>query len=329
MDEVFARRDLISADRLKALSAKSDRQGFAQLGGHAAAILVTGVTLHLSGGHWWAIPVFLVHGTLINFLYAGQHEMSHFTVFATRRYNELFGRILGFILIYPRDFDQIQHFAHHRFTQDPDRDGELAGRPPYTFGSYLLWLSGISYWTSRVTRILRFSRGIVREPYIPDNRKAGVIREGRLHLAGYLVILALSLAFQSWAALLYWLAPMLVTKITQQLQNTIEHLGLSHTTNIFENTRSTRTNLLVRRMAWNMPYHTAHHAFPGVPFFRLHELDQAIAAGRGVPARSMSYLGFQRRVLAALWRSGSETAFPADQVWIDDDRTPVPEVKHA
>lgn len=316
--EVFTRRDLIRPDRLRALSVKSDRQGALQLGGHVAAILVTGVLLHFTWGSWWAVPVFVLHGTLINFLYAGQHEMSHWTVFATRRLNEIFGRVLGFVLIYPRDFDQLQHFAHHRHTQDLDQDGELAGRPPYTFWTYVLWLTGITYWQTRVARIWRFTRGIVREPYIPESRRAGIVREGRLHFAGYLAIALLSIGFQSWFAVVYWLAPMLLTKITQQLQNTIEHLGLSHSDNIFENTRSTRTNPLVRRMAWNMPYHTAHHAFPGVPFWRLAELDSEITTSRGAPPPSMTYLGFQWKALAALWRVRNEHDYPVDGVWITD-----------
>ena len=70
-----------------------------------------------------------MHGILINFLYAGQHEFSHSTVFKTKKLNEIFGRLFGFVLIYPRDFDQIQHFAHHRYTQKWEGDGELAARP--------------------------------------------------------------------------------------------------------------------------------------------------------------------------------------------------------
>jgi hypothetical protein len=46
-------------------------------------------------------PAFVVHGTLINFLYAGQHEFSHWTVFKTKKLNEIFGRLFGFVLFYP------------------------------------------------------------------------------------------------------------------------------------------------------------------------------------------------------------------------------------
>ena len=137
MDEVFGRRDMISPTRLKELSVKSDAGGFAQLGSHLAALALSGLALAVTWGTWLAVPVFIVHGTLLNFLYAGQHEMSHGTVFRTKRLNEMFGRLFGFVLIYPRDFDQIQHFAHHRYTQDWEADGELA-RDRYSLASYLL-----------------------------------------------------------------------------------------------------------------------------------------------------------------------------------------------
>jgi fatty acid desaturase len=317
VDEIFGRRDLIAAARLKALSVKSDLRGFLEVGVHLGALALTGAALLRLWGTLWAVPLFIVHGLLINFLYAGQHELSHWTVFRTKGLNEFFGRVFGFVLIYPRDFDQVQHFAHHRFTQDWQRDGELA-RNPYTFTSYVLWLLGISYWYSRIHRVLRFSCGLVSEPYVPTARKAGLIREARWHLAGYGLIAALSLISRSTVALELWLLPMLLLKPVHQLQNTMEHLGLPHVDSITENTRSTRTNALMRWLAWNMQYHTAHHAFPGVPCYRLRELHEEIFVFQGRAPPTMTYLGFQRAVLRTLWSGRTEADFPDDVRWIGE-----------
>ncbi len=315
MDESFAPRDLIDSRTLRGLCAPADGAGFAQLGSHLAAIGCTGLLLRLSLGTPWVIPVFLAHGVLLNFLYAGQHEMSHWTVFRTRRLNEVFGRLFGFVLFYPRDFDQIQHAAHHRYTQEWARDGEL-GRDRYGLGSYLLWLLGPSYWWTRWTRIARLAAGRVIEPYIPAARHAQVIREARLHVLGYAAIAAVSIAADSWAAVLYWLAPMLATKAAHQLQNTIEHLGLPHAADTLANTRSTRTNAVMRWLCWNMQYHTAHHAFPGVPFHRLPALHDALFTARGSEPPSMGYLAFQRQVIAALRHGRTEADYPEDRAWI-------------
>jgi fatty acid desaturase len=317
VDEVFDRRDLLSPAKLRELSVKSDRSGFLWLGSHVGALVLSGYVLALTWGTVWAAPLFVAHGILLNFLYAGQHEFSHWTVFRTPWLNELCGRVFGFILLYPRDFDQVQHFAHHRFTQDWQRDGELA-RPRYTLGSYLLWLLGPTYWYTRVRRIVRFAFGVVTEPYIPAGRRATMVRESRWHLTGYAAIAAASVLGHSWLALELWLLPLLALKPIHQLQNTIEHIGLPHVETITLNTRSTRTNALMRWLGWNMQYHTAHHAFPGVPCYRLPELHREIFVSRNSLPPTMSYLGFQAAILRAFWHGRTEADYPDDAAWIQD-----------
>jgi fatty acid desaturase len=317
VDEVFVRRDVIDSAKLRGLCIASDREGAIQTLSHVGAIAVSGTVLWLTRGTLWAVPVFAVHGVLLNFLYAGQHELSHWTVFRTAWLNEWVGRAFGFVLFYPRTFDQVQHMAHHRFTQDWSRDGELA-RERYTLASYVLWMSGVTYWYTRWRRILRFSAGVISEPYLAPKRHAELIREARWHLAGYALIAGLSVAAHSWAAVILWLAPMLCMKGVHQLQNTIEHLGLPHEDNVLLNTRSTRTNATMRWLGWQMQYHTAHHAFPGVPFHRLRELHEAIFTARGTAPPSMTYLGFQLAVLRAFARGKSEADYPDDRAWITD-----------
>jgi fatty acid desaturase len=317
VDEVFVRREVIDAAKLRSLCVPSNAQGAIQTLSHLGAIASSGTLLWVCRDSIWAVPLFAIHGVLLNFLYAGQHELSHWTVFRTSWLNEWVGRIFGFVLFYPRTFDQVQHMAHHRFTQDWVRDGELA-RARYTLTSYLLWMSGVSYWYTRWRRILRFGFGIVTEPYLPQKRHAELIREARLHLAGYGLIVGASVATHSWAVVILWLAPMLAMKCVHQLQNTIEHLGLPHEDNVLVNTRSTRTNAIMRWLGWRMQYHTAHHAFPGVPFHRLRELHEYIFTARGAAPPSMTYLGFQAAVLRAFARGKTEGDYPDDGTWISD-----------
>jgi fatty acid desaturase len=172
VDEVFARRDVIDTATLRRLCQPSDAMGLAQTTTHVGTLVVTGALLWSAWGTWWAVPFFMAHGVLLNFLYAGQHELSHWTVFRTRWLNEWVGRAFGFILFYPRTFDQVQHMAHHRFTSNWTEDGELA-RPRYTRRSYLLWMTGLSYWYTRWLRIARFCAGIVTEPYLPAQASCG------------------------------------------------------------------------------------------------------------------------------------------------------------
>jgi len=283
------------------------------MGSHLLAIAMAGYLHWIAMGTWWVIVTGFVLGVLINFLYAAQHELSHATVFKTRRVNEFFGRLIGFFMLFPRDFDQIMHFAHHSHTQDWERDGELV-REPYTLRTYLLWMIGVSYWKNRFMGIVRRARGIILEPYIRPEEQAKVIFESRVHLALYALIALVSLVMGSAAVLWFWIVPMILTKPVHQLQNTIEHLGLSHEQDILENTRSTRTNALMRWLCWQMPYHTAHHTFPSVPFWKLRALNAKLEAAAGEVHR-MGWIEFQIAVIGKLMQR-DEAEYPMNEVWV-------------
>ena len=85
-------------------------------------------------------------------------------------------------------------------------------------------VKGGSPTTSPTRRMAAGSKpaGIVTEGYIREAERPGLIREARLYLAGYLVIAGVSVATGSWAAVIYWLAPMMLLKWTHQFQNVIE-----------------------------------------------------------------------------------------------------------
>ena len=313
VEESFSTRKLLSGAELKEFNTKSDLAGGLQMASHLGAILALGYLHFLAMGSWWVLATGFALGVTVNFLYAAQHELSHWTVFKTRRLNEVFGRIVGFAMMFPRDYDLVMHQAHHRWTSNWERDGELT-RAPYTLQSYSLYFIGITYWMNRVTGLIRRARGIIIEPYIGAAVEAKIIRESRLHIAGYAGIAALSVMFESWAALTYWLAPMVLTKWVHQLQNTIEHLGLSHESDILHNTRSTRTNAVMRWLCWQMPYHTAHHSYPSVPFWQLRKLNDKIESAAG-PVHRMGWIEFQIEVIKRLLQK-DESQWPMDEAWI-------------
>lgn len=319
MDGFVGRRDLLTRQELQHLSEKSDLAGFAQLGSQVAALAATSALTTIGWGTWWMVVPMLMQGILLNWLYCAQHELSHGTVFRTRWLNEIAGRVVGFIQFYPRDFDQIQHFGHHRHTGDWEKDPELQ-RDPYELRGYLLWFTGVTYWYSRLRRLGRLLLGRVTEPYIRDSEKPLVIREARWHVALYALIVVLSVAFQSWVAVVYWIGPLLLTKWAYMLQGTIKHLGRPHSDNLFENTRTARTGWLFRWLGWNMQYHTAHHLFPSVPFHRLADLHRAVVAKAGREPPTMGYFEFQRETLRRLSGGRERIDYADDAVWIEPSR---------
>ena len=93
MEASFSRRKLLEPAELRALNERSDLYGGLQMSSHWGAIAVVGVLHWMAMGTWWVLATGFVLGVLLNFLYAAQHELSHSTVFKTRRLNEVLSLI--------------------------------------------------------------------------------------------------------------------------------------------------------------------------------------------------------------------------------------------
>jgi fatty acid desaturase len=310
MDDWMAKDALgvVRREKLRALSGKSDLCGGVQTLSHVGAVAVTtaGLIWLVPAAPWTLAPLFLAQGVLINCLYAGQHELSHWTAFRTRAANDVVGQLFGFATLNPFLTDRFIHFAHHRATHDPARDPELMGIGDYTLTSYLLDLSGIGFWWRRVTGIGRTAagRGLETAYWLGPRERRIVITEARIHVALWAAIVVASAMFESWAALSLWIGPMLATKWFHQLQNTGEHTGLPHDPDIFRNTRTLTGPAPMRWLMWNMSWHTAHHCFPGVPFYALPALHREITGALGRPIPTCGYVEAQRQIFAGLAAQG-------------------------
>ncbi len=280
--EYVYRRELLDSERLAALRRRSDVRAWLQLGSHFGALSASGALLHALWGSWWAVPVFLVHGMLLNYLYAAQHELMHGTAFATRGLNEFFSRITGVLVIFPRDYDRVMHFTHHKYTNLPEKDPELMGaarsEAPNTLARFLWSLSGIPYWWRRLSTLIRNFSGNARdEHYMSQRDQALIVREARLHVGLYAAAAVVSIVSGSWIAVQYWLLPLLLTKPLHHIQNIVEHTGMPLDKDVTKNTRTIRVNPVLRWMCWNMQYHWAHHLFAAVPFYNLPALDRELS----------------------------------------------------
>ena len=288
---------------LRSLMGKSDRMGFLQLASHLLAIAASGTGLWMTWESWWALHFFIVHGILVNWLYAAQHELCHDTVFRSRWMNEWTSRLTGFVLLFPRDYDRWRHLCHHRHTQDPERDAELVHRSLFKgrFGPWLS-LSGISLWLGLLGTMIKHAvtgrRCVTSEYYLTRDMERRVVAEARWHLALYGLVAAVSIWFETWATVIVWWAPMIVMSWTHQIQNIIEHDAMPFVSDTWRNTRTIRTNPVMRWLAWQMVYHTAHHTYPGVPFHRLAELHNAIVEARGEEPETSTYLEQFARTIA-------------------------------
>jgi len=306
MEETFEKSIKVSPKVLKKLAEKSDLRGWCQTLSHLGAIFICTLGLVLTWGSVWTFPLFILQGILINCLYAGVHELSHNTVFKTRSLNEIFGRLFTFILLMGRDQDKFEHFQHHRHTQNVDLDAEIVGAKPFTLVGYILYMSAITYWPKRIGEVFRLAAGQTQHwPWLSKLQLKMVHKEARLMLLGYGIIAIISIQMNSFAVLTLWLLPMLMMKCFQNLQNTAEHMGMPHVQDIVVNTRTIRAHPIMHWLLWNMPYHTAHHSYPMVPFHRLGELHEAVVESLGSQPPTVTHLGFQRQMIRKLMIEGT------------------------
>jgi len=249
------------------------------------------ITLELP--YWqFLIPV---QGVFIIFLFTLQHETTHRTAFESRWLNDLVSLMCSYVLFLPREWFRYFHFAHHRHTQDPEQDPELGTAKPTTLKQYLFHISGIPVWYSQIRTLCNNASGNNDDRFIPENRRSKVSRESRVMLIVYAGLVLVSLSVQSSLLLYLWIIPIVIGQPFLRMYLLAEHANCEFVDNIYKNTRTTYTHRLLCQLAWCMPYHAEHHAYPSVPFFRLKELNDLIRDQLEVSEKG--YITFNRKYL--------------------------------
>lgn len=269
---------------LRALSERRDGPGIRRIAAHLGLLVPTAAAILAAPGTWWLLPA-AVHGTVLVFLFAPLHETVHRTAFRTGWLNRIVGDLAGFVLVLPPRWFAAFHFAHHRFTQDPERDPELASRKPTTLLGYAWIVSGIEYWHRAIRGLLRRAGGSAPDAFLDDRLRARAIAEARVYLALYAALAAGSVALGSDLVLRLWVVPVLLGQPFLRLYLLSEHWGCPTVKDYWANTRSTVSLAPVRWIAWNMPNHAEHHANPAIPF---HALPAYAALMKGARAHEAS-----------------------------------------
>ena len=266
---------------------------------------------------------FIGQSMFVAHLFNGFHEMSHNTVFSPRWLNAVFGHLTGFLILRPRRHYQCYHANHHRFTGDPNRDPELTDSlidlKIDSIFSYVLYLSGVPFWVDRTTTLLRHGWGwfLPRERlFLCDRTSIEVMWEARVYLALYVAIFYALAGDEAIvlrnAVVCGWVLPTVVAQNFLRLYLIAEHVGCAQGADMLSNTRTTNTFSWYRWLAWNMPYHAEHHAFPFVPFHQLPELHARLSRecpfyghlqSRCTPHGDDGYLGVNLRLVKSLVRA--------------------------
>ncbi|MES0808318.1 fatty acid desaturase [Roseibium sp. SCPC15] len=294
----------LSAKERADLTEKSDSKGLLALGLHLGGILIFGGMIAYGVPGW---PLFMVlQGILIMFLFTLLHETIHRTAFKTVWINDWVAKLCGFLILLPSNWFRYFHFAHHRHTQDPDNDPELAGGKPESWRQYIVHVSGLPTWASEIRTLASNAMGGCRDGFVPSSGRKKVQREAIVSLALYCALALFSVAVRSDLLLYVWIIPCLLGQPFLRLYLLAEHGRCPFVANMLENSRTTATNVLVRRLAWNMPYHAEHHSYPAVPFFKLPILHKLIESH--LASTSDGYRQFHRDYVSGF--RGKETSHP-------------------
>ena len=289
-------QEIIDRITLRGLSRRSDRRGALQLALHCTLLSMTGFLVYSARGTVWLLPAIVLHGAVLDLLFCALHETIHRTAFRSRWMNDAVAWICGALLLLPPEYFRLFHFAHHRFTQDPGRDPELAQPPPSTLASYLWRATGLPNWHKRLTVTLHHAlTGRVCEPFVPAPKRRMIVREARLLWCTYAAIFVLSVLLRRPDALIYWVLPAVAGQPFLRLFLFAEHADCALTDNMYANTRTTYTNGALRLLAWQMPFHVEHHVFPAVPFHALSRLNALVR--ERIQVSSPGYLALHRSMI--------------------------------
>lgn len=293
---------VLGKERIAALAEPTDRPGLIRMASHLALLMLTGAAILAAEG-WWRLPIQAVHGVVLVFTFTALHECIHRTAFRSQWLNDGVAAVTGFVNIQPPTAFRYFHFAHHRYTQDPARDPELASPKPATRAQYWIHLTGAPYWLSQVRGLVANAIGRDLPGYIPPRARGRVIREARIHLALYAAIAAVSVLAGSTLALTHWVVPALLGQPVMRAFLLAEHTGCPLVPDMLANTRTTFCHRAVRWLSWEMPWHTAHHLAPTVPFHRLGRMSAEINAA--LKRTADSYPDAHRQILRFIADGGS------------------------
>ena len=271
-------RRMVGSDRLPEFVERRDAPGLAFAAAHAVLIAGTGWLLWRVWGTAWALPATIAHGILLVHLFAPFHESTHYTAFRTRWLNTAMGWISGLVLMLPPLVFRYEHTAHHKYTQDLDRDPQMIPMGEHARG-FWFYASSIPYFRGMLSGLFRQALGRLNASErrnVPVALHDAVQRQALVFWCIYVVIAAISVHFESWLAVQLWVLPRIAGEPIMRIIRMSEHVGCTRVPSMLENTRTVFTTAPMRLLAWNMAYHTAHHAVPQVPFFRLPSLDAVL-----------------------------------------------------
>ncbi len=274
-------------------------------------ILGAGALAYLALGTFWAIPAFLLYGTL----YAGPadsrwHEAGNGTAFKTRWMNDLLYQVASFQVMRRPTVWRWSHARHHTDTLVTGRDLEVQAQLPINPLGLFADFIGLKLAPLEFVKMLVNAAGHLSDEeksFIPEMEWPRAISQARAWAAIYALVVGVCLYQASWVPLLFIGLPSIYGAWLYNFFGLTQHACLPE--NVLDhrlNCRTVMMNPAFRFLYWNMNYHVEHHMFPMVPYHALPRLYDAVKDDCP-PAHAGTWAAYREIIPALLrqWRDPS------------------------
>lgn len=283
-------------------------QGWTRLGTFlvlyiAAAASAYEVVTHLPGGPWKylaCVPLYLLAAAALHGISLFTHEAVHGTLCPNRFLNDALGAVCAWPVLQNCAAYKVLHLRHHQhlgLEGDPDHYAN------YTRWTWLLFLM---HWGRLIAGYPAYITAI---PILAFRQARRWERFWILFEVGCVVALGAGVVMSPIprALLIHaWLIPMLFINTLVNVRGMSQHTLLEHHSDPILGTRSILTNRVTAFFMCNENYHLEHHLYPGVPWYNLPRLHQAVRedlVARGAPY-IRSYFEFVAAFFVASIRRG-------------------------
>jgi omega-6 fatty acid desaturase (delta-12 desaturase) len=215
------------------------------------------------------------------------HECGHLNFFKTRQLNEVFGHVFGFLSGIPFYSWQQMHHLHHRWTgwrdKDPTTEGTIAPSKSKVTNAVvnIAWklfipLFYMSYKISNYWNLGKIKR------FVNTTKYTKIKIQVTFYLAIYVLVFVMFYSFiwhyilPAFILSLVWKELVIMTQHSHvempiAAQNEVKPFSymdqVQYTRSFYVNQWFAKYFLL------NFNLHEVHHAYPGLPAYRLHEVD--------------------------------------------------------
>lgn len=306
-------RTKIDRSVLTAMTRRSDMKGMIQALGHLLIYSISAASaIYLWSRQLWIglVLTLWIHGMVTSFFHGtATHELSHKTVFRTKRFNEVFLYLFSLLGWWnPVDY-QASHRHHHLYTLYPavDRENVLPLPPvPGIFTIFQLFtvnlftLPGRNFgsggFLATVGHHLADAFGLPFPSKSPASEWLTALHKddpcvsrksawwSRLLLMFHGTIILIGIRSGIWVVpLVFTFAPFIANAVSYSLGIT-QHSGMMENEPDYRKVaRSMKLGPILEFLYWRMNWHCEHHMYAAVPCYNLRKLSKHIEYDLPVP----------------------------------------------